>query len=122
VRRREFIAGLGAIAACPVATWGQQSMPVIGFLNATDYDYRVLAFRQGLKELGYIEDANLKIEYRWLEGQYDRLPAMVADLVHRNVDVITTGGGPSSSCAGGDSVWGRRSDGIGNRRLCRVFG
>ena len=94
MNRRDMIALLGGAVAWPVTARAQQAeMPVIGYLNATELDYRTAAFRQGLKEIGYIEDQNVVIEYRWAEGQYDRLPAMAADLVRRKVAVLVAGGG-----------------------------
>jgi len=95
IRRREFIAGLGSAAAWPVAARAQPqpTMPVIGLVSLGSEDAMAVymaAFRKGLGETGYLEGQNVTVGYHYLEGQYDRLPALMADLVRRRVAVIVT--------------------------------
>jgi putative tryptophan/tyrosine transport system substrate-binding protein len=103
VKRREFTLLGGAAVAWPLAAWAQQPMPVVGFLNGAspiELGSRVVAFRDGLAEHGYVEGHSVAIEYRWGLGQYQRLPEMAVDLVRHRVSVIAaTGGVPSARAA-----------------------
>jgi ABC-type uncharacterized transport system substrate-binding protein len=105
VKRREFITLIGGAAApWPLAARAQQAekLPVVGFVGSRSLDgsaRHAAAFAKGLSELGYIEGQNAVVEYHWLSGQYDRLPALMADLVRRRVAVIATVGDPSTLAA-----------------------
>jgi putative ABC transport system substrate-binding protein len=105
MKRREFIALLGGAAACPIAAARAQQrgkVARIGFLGANSesgWATRVEGFRSGLRDLGYMEGTNIVIEYRWADGKYDRLPALMAELVRSNVDVIVAHGTPGTVAA-----------------------
>jgi putative ABC transport system substrate-binding protein len=104
MRRREFIAGLGGAAAWPLVARGQQAheafrIGFVGLATADSLPERLEAFHAGLRDLGYKEGRNIVIEYRWADGKYDRLPAIFAELVRLNVDVIVTHGTPGVSAA-----------------------
>jgi putative tryptophan/tyrosine transport system substrate-binding protein len=104
MKRREFIAGLGSAAASPLVARAQQpAMPVVGFLHSAapdTYARFVAAFQQGLRENGYIDGKNVAVEYGWAEGQYNRLPALAAEMVAHRVSVIAaTGGDPAALAA-----------------------
>ena len=95
MRRREFIGGIGAVTAWPLAARTQQPMPVIGFLSsrtARQAEYLLPAFRAGLKENGFVEGQNIRIEFRFADNSYDRLPGLAAELVAQEVAVIVAGG------------------------------
>jgi putative tryptophan/tyrosine transport system substrate-binding protein len=103
MNRRAFISFLGSAAAWPLAASAQQpALPVIGILGATTadgYASQLAAFRDGLRDMGFVEDRNVAIEYRWANGQYERLPALAADLAARKVNVIATIGGSAAVVA-----------------------
>jgi putative tryptophan/tyrosine transport system substrate-binding protein len=104
LRRRQFLTLLGgAAAAWPVAVRAQQqAVPVVGFLHPSSpepFGHIVNGFRRGLNDTGFVEGQNVAIEYRWARGEYDRLPALAAELVHRRVRVILAGGGEVGALA-----------------------
>ncbi|MGE5166526.1 MAG: ABC transporter substrate-binding protein [Sphingobacteriales bacterium] len=102
MRRRDFIKVVTAATVWPLGARAQPAMPVIGFLSSRalgESAYVLAAFREGLREAGYVEGQNLAITFRWAEGHYDRLPAMAADLVSLRVAALFVAGGPPSALA-----------------------
>src|ERR1700736_2126716 len=103
MRRRDFISLIGGVATWPLAASAQKpAMPVVAFIYGGSADAaarNAAAFRKGLNETGYVESQNVAVEYHWLEGHYDRLPALLADLVRRRVAVIATPGTPPAALA-----------------------
>src|SRR5215813_4705060 len=104
MRRREFIAFLGSAVAtaCPFAARAQQALPVVGFANSGSVQtlaFMAAAYRKGLEEVGFVEGKNVLIESRWADGQYDRLPGFISDLIKSKVTVIMAGGPPAALAA-----------------------
>jgi len=100
IGRRKFLAALGgAAAAWPLAARAQQpTLPLVGFLGASSFEASagrsLLWFKKGLGEAGYVEGRNVRIEYRWADDEYERLPNLAMELVHRRVAVLVAGGSP----------------------------
>jgi putative ABC transport system substrate-binding protein len=104
MRRRDFIIGVASTSAWPLAARAQQAgkVPRIGFLgmsSSSAFASRLEGFRQGLRDIGYVEGSTITIEYRWAEGRYERLPELAAELVRSNVDLFVTHGTPGSLAA-----------------------
>src|SRR6476661_8474860 len=102
MRRREVVALLATGLAWPEAAFAQQRLPAIGFLNSASregFEPYVAAFRDGLKEAGFVEGQNILVEYRWAEGHYDRVPSLVKDLMVQEVAVIAATSTPAALAA-----------------------
>ena len=102
MRRRAFVTLFGVAAAWPLIATAQQTMPVIGFLGSSSpdlYASPLRSFRQGLSDTGFVEGRNVTIDFRWAEGQNDRLPVLAADLVRRRVNVIVAPGSTPAALA-----------------------
>src|SRR5262249_51091291 len=103
MRRREFIKLIsGTAVAWPLAAHAQPVVPVVGFLNSgspAQFARLAEAFRRGLSETGYVEGKNVAIEYRWADGDYDKLPSLATDLVDRRVSAVCAGGVPAAVAA-----------------------
>ena len=102
MRRREFLSAIGGVAAWPLAAGGQQHVPVVGFLGAQDaagWNGYVAAFRQGLADTGFEDGRNVTIEFRWAEGQANRLPALASDLVRAQASVLVPSVGSTTILA-----------------------
>jgi putative ABC transport system substrate-binding protein len=99
LRRREVIAALGGAAAWPLAARAQSAMPVVALVSGSTADKDLAAFHKGMSETGHVEGQNVSIEYHWLAGQYERLPALMSDLVRRRVTLIATPGFANAAIA-----------------------
>ena len=102
MKRRQFVALIGGAAAWPLAARAEQPVPVVGFVHPGSPDANernMAAFRAGLNKAGYVEGQNITVEYHWLQGQYDRLPALMADLIHRRMALIAIPGSAPAALA-----------------------